>query len=65
MDELWQRYRGFWTPVLIGLGVFLVGLIAVHILTEDPESLKLDVVSERSALGKKKEPKSSKNPRGT
>ena len=29
MDELWQRYRTFWTPVLIGLGVFLIGVIAV------------------------------------
>ena len=38
MDELWQRYRGFWTPVLWGLGVFLVGLIVVHILTDDPEA---------------------------
>lgn len=38
MDELWQRYRTFFTPVLIGLGIFLVGLIAVHVITEDPES---------------------------
>lgn len=37
MDELWQRHRTFWTPVLLGLGVFLVGLIVVHIVTRDPE----------------------------
>ncbi len=37
MDELWQRYRTFWTPVLIGLGVFLVGVIVVHIMSDDPE----------------------------
>lgn len=36
MDELWQRYRTFWTPVLIGLGAFLVGIIAVHILSDNP-----------------------------
>jgi hypothetical protein len=36
VDELWQRYRTFWTPLLIGLGVFLVGVILVHALTEDP-----------------------------
>ena len=29
MDELWQRYRAFWTPVLWGVGVFLAGLIVV------------------------------------
>lgn len=38
MDELWQRYRAFWTPVLWGIGVFLAGLIVVHIVTDDPES---------------------------
>lgn len=38
MDELWQRYRTFWTPVLWGVGVFLVGLIAVHVATDDPEA---------------------------
>lgn len=37
MDELWQRYRTFFRPVLMGLGVFLLGLITVHILTPDPE----------------------------
>ena len=37
MDELWQRYRAFWTPVLWGIGAFLAGLIVVHILTDDPE----------------------------
>jgi hypothetical protein len=37
MDELWQRFRTFWTPVLWGLGVFLAGLIVVHVVTPDPE----------------------------
>jgi hypothetical protein len=37
MDELWQRFRTFWTPILWGLGVFLAGLIVVHIVTPDPE----------------------------
>ena len=37
MDELWQRYRTFWRPVLMGLGVFLLGLIVVHVITPDPE----------------------------
>lgn len=36
MDELWQRYRTFWTPILWGVGVFLAGLIVVTILTDDP-----------------------------
>jgi hypothetical protein len=38
VDELWQRYRAFWTPVLWGIGAFLAGLIVVHILTDDPEA---------------------------
>jgi hypothetical protein len=38
VDELWQRFRTFWTPVLWGLGVFLAGLIVVHVLTRDPEA---------------------------
>jgi hypothetical protein len=38
MDELWQRFRSFWTPVLWGLGVFLAGLIAVHVASTDPEA---------------------------
>ena len=38
MDELWQRYRTFWTPVLIGVGVFLAawalgGIVAFVIRT--------------------------------
>jgi hypothetical protein len=36
MDELWQRYRTFWTPILWGVGVFLAGLVVVHVLTDDP-----------------------------
>ena len=38
MDELWQRYRAFWIPVLYGVGAFLAGLIVVHIMTDDPEA---------------------------
>jgi Tfp pilus assembly protein PilO len=38
VDELWQRYRTFWTPLLIGVGVFLVGLVAVFVTSEDPET---------------------------
>lgn len=50
MDELWQRYRPFWRPVLIGLGIFLVGLIAVHIVTPDPDDAAARAAAERSAL---------------
>lgn len=38
MDELWQRYRTFWVPVLYGVGAFLAGLIVVNIVTADPEA---------------------------
>jgi hypothetical protein len=38
MDELWQRFRTFWTPVLWGVGIFLAGLIVVHVVTDDPEA---------------------------
>lgn len=51
MDELWQRYRTFWTPVLIGLGVFLIGVIAVHVVTEDPDALARRVQREANLLG--------------
>ena len=51
MDELWQRYRSFWRPVLIGVGLFLVGLIAVHIVTPDPDDAAAEAAAERSALG--------------
>lgn len=50
MDELWQRYRTFWTPVLIGLGVFLVGVIVVHILSDDPEQGQRAVRSAKKKL---------------
>jgi len=56
MDELWQRYRTFWTPLLIGLGVFLVGLIVVHVMTDDPHSLQVAVEGESNRLSKKVEP---------
>jgi hypothetical protein len=38
VDELWQRYRTFWVPVLYGVGAFLAGLIVVHVITSDPEA---------------------------
>lgn len=56
MDELWQRYRTFWTPVLIGLGVFLIGLIAVHVMTDDPEDAARALAMERTKLARKVEP---------
>lgn len=56
MDELWQRYRTFWTPILIGLGVFLVGVIAVHVVTDDPDELEARVRSEERALARMEVP---------
>lgn len=56
MDELWQRYRSFWTPVLIGLGVFLVGLIAVHVVTENPDETRRRVRTEGNKVKGKVEP---------
>ena len=56
MDELWQRYRTFWTPVLIGLGVFLVGVIAVHVMTDDPEKLNNQLSLQMKRLRNKKAP---------
>ncbi len=58
MDELWQRYRTFWTPVLIGLGVFLVGVIAVHVMTDDPEKLNNQLSLQMTKLGRKEAPSS-------
>jgi hypothetical protein len=43
MDEIWQRYRTFFTPVLIGLGVFLVALIVVHMMSPDPDEARYGV----------------------
>lgn len=56
MDELWQRYRTFWTPVLIGLGVFLVGVIVVHILSDDPEQGRNRVIGAQRKLKGMKAP---------
>ena len=56
MDELWQRYRTFWTPVLIGVGVFLVGVIAVHIASKDPDRQKALLVREQGQLRQMKRP---------
>ncbi len=52
MDELWQRYRSFWMPVLIGLGVFLIGLIAVHAMTDDPGTVQRAVQSAANKVKK-------------
>ncbi len=60
MDELWQRYRTFWTPVLIGLGIFLVGIIAVHIMTDDPDDAKATLKREKNKLTSKKQPSNKK-----
>ena len=60
MDELWQRYRTFWTPVLIGLGVFLVGVIAVHIMSDDPEVARGRVDSAKRKLKAMKAPNPKK-----
>lgn len=60
MDELWQRYRTFWTPVLIGLGVFLVGVIVVHIMSDDPEVERGRVESAQRKLKKMEAPSSKK-----
>lgn len=60
MDELWQRYRSFLTPVLIGLGVFLVGLIVVHTISDDPDAWSARVTGQARVVGKKIEPASSK-----
>ncbi len=56
MDELWQRYRTFWTPVLIGLGVFLVGVIAVHVLSDDPVRAKARLTKTENQVGRMKAP---------
>jgi hypothetical protein len=56
VDELWQRYRTFWTPILWGLGVFLVGLIVVHVLTGDPEQGAQENDTKASAIKHKKAP---------
>ena len=56
MDELWQRYRAFWIPVLIGIGVFLLGLIAVHVITDDPATENKRVVGEGKKVRKLVQP---------
>jgi len=60
MDELWQRYRSFLTPVLIGVGVFLVGLIAVHILSDDPKVWSNRVDDKSSSVRRLVEPDAAK-----
>ncbi len=60
MDELWQRYRTFWTPVLIGLGVFLVGVIAVHIASADPDTESLRLKQAQSKLKRMQMPSPKK-----
>jgi hypothetical protein len=59
VDELWQRYRTFWTPVLIGLGVFLVGVIVVFIIDPDPADTALRVDGEAGKLKRMVQPTGS------
>jgi hypothetical protein len=56
MDELWQRFRTFWTPVLWGLGIFLAGLIVVHVITDDPEAGQIANKRAGSQLGNRVTP---------
>ena len=56
MDELWQRYRTFWVPVLIGLGVFLLGVIVVHIITDDPDEHRRKLQSETRKVRSMQQP---------
>lgn len=50
MDELWQRYGSFWRPVLFGLGILLLGLIAVHVITPSPEDAEVQASSAESSV---------------
>jgi len=56
VDELWQRYRTFWTPVLIGMGAFLVGLIVVHIMSDDPKVGARELRNAKSKVRNMKQP---------
>ena len=56
MDELWQRFRTFWTPVLWGVGVFLAGLIAVHVVSDDPEAGRTQNASIASTIKSRSAP---------
>lgn len=60
MDELWQRYRTFWTPVLIGLGAFLVGLIAVHIASDNPKVARGQMAKAQTKVRNMKQPSPQK-----
>lgn len=50
MDELWQRFRSFWMPVLWGVAAFLVGLVVVHMASDDPEAGVQAVQGEASRI---------------
>lgn len=50
MDELWQRYGSFWRPVLFGLGILLLGLVAVHVITPSPEEAEAQALSAESSV---------------
>jgi hypothetical protein len=56
VDELWQKYRSFWVPVLYGVGAFLLGLIVVHMFTDDPEAGRSQNESRAKAISKKTAP---------
>jgi hypothetical protein len=56
VDELWQRYRTFFTPVLVGLGVLLVGVIVVYVVNDDPDEVALRVSNEAKRVAKTFQP---------
>jgi hypothetical protein len=56
VDELWERYRTFWTPVLIGVCVLLVGVIVVHIINDDPDEVAAEVRRQESQIRLLKQP---------
>ena len=59
MDELWQRYRAFWVPVLYGVGAFLFGLILVHAFTDDPETGRSQNEAKAKSIQKRTAPTSA------
>lgn len=59
MDELWQKYRTFWIPVLYGVGAFLAGLIVVHIFTPDPDAGRSENDGRAKAIKKYQAPTES------
>jgi hypothetical protein len=52
VDELWQRYRTFWVPVLYGVGALLAGLIVVNIVTADPDAGRSQNEARAATIGR-------------